>query len=1054
VGLAYMFQLQASLKGNADITTTVSTSFFVRSQDLVVVVRGGDVLTGEGSPLVLDAGESVDPDGQQGEIEFSWRCFPEPMLAECLHPNGTLLPLVMTGVAIPLQLRGGTPLPLNYTIQVTGRKGERLTQVTTRISVRVGLQPVPRITPIVGKVNPGETLRLQSAVSAIDISTLDYEWSVVAERSSLPLELIHGEAGTLECSSRFDASLSLRRHVLTAGAVYTFQLAARDTAGEGHAQLTVQINTPPQPGWIKVAPEAGAAYTETFTLVAPGWTDEDLPLWYRFACRRGVEDAVVLHSFAPLAGPDYRIESIVPIEGLPRDAHQVTAEVTVQDRLGATSSAEMNLTVWSPWWGVDEEDGAEGGVSVGTLEVKVAAEGLAGDAEAALRNADVEGALVRVDAAIDVITAISRRRPASTRLLLGEEPPAGDRHLAEMAALREELLQVVAETHHAMLATSAGVARFAGSIHSLTEAEATEGSLALEAQVQAMALLEGLVEDTVGAPEVAGLAPGTAQTICSSLGDLNRVARNASRATEVAALMHQLAPAMLDGAVAGETGVEVNTQGLSMRVERHNGADPASLLYTSPIVAPGATVSFPPSLAEVAARPTLAPPVEGVACNHTCSEIEHTNTNRTHQLVTSVDVDVTVLGNAVDPHASNDEIGIVLSSSSGLSSDVTTIELTLAPELSEADEDELLRLDEAVVFTLELQKLQGSAGVDPGWEAEDAWRQGVIQCSFWDLRMETYSVQGCTQLPNPAPAGAELNWRTLNVSALPTQYVESAWALSGNLTAGCVESFDATWPEYAGADAGLRKYLPQEKEQEDDGNVLGECQLARADNQYGCWWNWTHQMFSGPACILSEEVHCYCAHLGAVHTTESAATSSSPGREASQTGADFKAAFTMKVDSLEPPKVKVINHEHIASLSLEDVKQGALLLVLVFSIMASTAYLASVSAFAHNEQRRTLLWKLTTRHGTGCFSFTKRGKQWSWSLFEEDRSKRTKRTNPVQRMTLQRLSTKQVLACVDVKCALSFSYKSTIHMVNLELGEIHRFQMSNVTLMQQSSRQT
>ncbi|KAK3278492.1 hypothetical protein CYMTET_13573, partial [Cymbomonas tetramitiformis] len=905
--LGYTFQLSAAMVGNAEVAAAATSAFFVESQPLVVVIRGGELATGDSSPLTLDAGASLDPDGEEGDISFTWRCF----------------------------ISGGCAL--NYTLWRPGSgKAERRTAASTKVSVTAGSPPVPEITPLQGKFNVDEKLRLESSVTAMDVASLAYEWTVVEDRSTHALELTPGV--TLSCATRFQSNLVLREGMLVTGGEYTFQLAAADSIGTGTVQMTVVVNVPPAGGWVLVTPGMGLAYTQKFSLAAPGWEDEDTPLWYQFASRVvGAEKLVVLRDFSPLAGP---IVTIMPAEGLPESNYSVTVIATVRDSLGARTRTARNVSITPPYGG---------GVSAEDV-----AKDLTSSASDALWNGDAEGALVLVDGA--------------TGLLEGDATEDAEAVQRRMA-MREELLGNVEAVKSALFPTSSSVERLAGSMQSLT---AEVGELSEGSQAQSMALLEGLVGDTLADPAGAGLTGGGAQAICGSLASLNGV-QNATRAGEVAIVMTQMAGSMLHGAASGEAGSEVVADGLAMKVERNTGSDATSPMYTNPVVTDGAAVSFPSALAGLLA-PAATPPA-AADCNGTsCGELGG------FTAVAAVDVDTRLMVSAVDP------FGDVPDARAAATSAVTTIALSAGG----GDEIAVQALNEAIIFSIALST--------PAGGASESVLQGAMRCAFWNATLEAYSSAGCTQLPNPAPEGASLYWRSRYVGDLPAGE-PSAWALEEgtNLTAGCVESFNATWPKYGGADAGLRKYL------QDAGSRAG-CQLALENNQFGCWWNWTFQIFSGPGCALAEELQCYCTHL-----------------------TDFKAQHEVDMQSVEPPKVKVVSTSQMASLSASDLMRSALLLSVVWGIMGGAGYLAWCSACAHNEERRRLLNHLIEQRGTGQYAFRIVAGAWSWSMFEEDRKgevscttlkqdrlERVKRKEHIQRLCNKRLTMLQpALAFAD-----------------------------------------
>ncbi|KAK3237106.1 hypothetical protein CYMTET_52800 [Cymbomonas tetramitiformis] len=393
----------------------------------------------------------------------------------------------------------------------------------------------------------------------------------------------------------------------------------------------------------------------------------------------------------------------------------------------------------------------------------------------------------------------------------------------------------------------------------------------------------------------------------------------------------------------------------ALTVARRTLTDPASELYTLPYATIGAVVNFPAALASVGSPPVSPGCQPG--SNGTLATCGEEDAAMEHTAVDGVEVDVRVLVSREDPHGIEPEAFAVATSA------MTEITLSAGAEVLQVES-----LSEAILFTLQVEQVQGAEGT----ERQSGSISGTMRCTFWNasLGLGAYSSQGCTQMPNPAPAGVSMYWRSRRVDELPAG-LQSAWALErSNLTHECEETFNATWEIYSGADAGLRKYLQATGFEggSDDSGATPPCALGRPFNSHGCWWNWTHQIFTGPSCVMAEELHCYCTHM-----------------------TDFRAA-QVSVDTLEPPKVLHIRASQL-NLTLKDVRRGAILVTVVFTLMALAVYLAWASAAMHNQQRRNLLRELMKRHGTGQYSFHTIGGAWSWSLFEEDRSGAVQRTN-------------------------------------------------------------
>eukprot|EP00854_Cymbomonas_tetramitiformis_P003853 gene3855-4813_t len=750
VDFTYTFQLSAALVGNPLVAASVKSSFFVQSQPLVLVIRGGEVATGESSPITLDASESVDPDGEEREIAFTWRCYIAGG-GDCRLADGTLLPTITTGANLSMRLTGGLPA-INYTFALTGTKGARTNEAHTRVNITRGSPPVPLIIPLLGKANPGEKLRLQSSVAAVDTAQLRYEWTVLAEEGTHKLDL----EAALASSSRFQASLVLQPRVLAPGGEYTFQLAAEDSIGLG----AVRVNAPPAGGYVDATPSVGQAYADIFSLSAPGWKDEDAPLWYQYSFRVVSLGAsvIALSSYAPLPGPEYAIATMIPGEGLEEEGYTVTVVGAIQDSLGATTHGERNLTVRPP--STDDAAALTGSLVSGAAD--------------ALKNGDVDGAAVQIDGAAALLNAEAavaaeaevRNASAATReTSQWRRQMLGDLNAtAARSALRAEMLESVQTVRSVLFPTAPTVERLAQSAKSLT---AVPAELSPETQDKSMTLLTALVGDTLADPVGAPLTEAGAQAVCSGLAALNQAADASegdgesdrdsgaaaagnhtlaeSRAREVADAMGLMAQSMLDGFMPGEPGPEVVADGLAMKVERSEASDPDSTLYAVPLATAGTTVAFPAALASILSatssgrrRRRLA-----AACNRTAGGDDEVA--GCFQTAQTVAVDTRLLVSAVDPYT------VAPDPRAAVTSGVTTIEM----RASGGDEVKIVGLSEALVFSIELNP--ASEGAPAGGGVGGGSR---VRCAYWNVTRGEYASDGCTQMPNPVPAGADVYWKT------------------------------------------------------------------------------------------------------------------------------------------------------------------------------------------------------------------------------------------------------------------------------------------------------
>ncbi|KAK3287781.1 hypothetical protein CYMTET_4735 [Cymbomonas tetramitiformis] len=920
VGLSYTFRLSAQMRGAPRVLNFAELEFYVESQPLVVTIAGGNVVTGDRNAVTLDVSESIDPDGEPGDIAFRWACARDDNAGPCRYNDGALMATRLFGPNVTMKLEGDWDVPINYTFSVMAVKGVRSTSKSTRVTVMGGGPPVVAITPPLSKANANEKLTLPSVISAVDPEGVQLEWTV-----GMPTGC--GNCSALDLPTAISSTdvhqeaLVIAPGQLVAGAVYQFQLRAVDEIGEGTALVEVQVNTPPAGGRLQMEPSEGVALSTVFYFRSLDWQDEDLPLWYKYSYNvvgSGADD-VMLIEFSPLPPPLYEYANLLAEPGLQAWGRAVTCIATVQDALGGTVSSAVNVTV-------DTASAEEEAAMMGSL---------AESAEADLLNGDSDSAMIRIDGFAALLNSESTEATRRLRRLLQEEGSDEEAAAAleERQAERDQLLGMVSSTREMLFSTSSSVERLSLSAARLV---AEPGEVAAGTQNSTVQLLGGILADTTADTAPAPLTAAAAGALCSGLSSLtlavgvNDTNGTAARAAEVQALMGSMAASLLQSASAGEKPQEVLSDTLAMAAQRSD-----AMRQISPLSAPGSstTVAFPGSLGQALAGSTCGNAT--TACNTTAAA---GNSTAEASKRASLQVDTRLVASKSDQHVGTVGTGDLVGS------DVTTIELT-------GGDGEVLSvngLEEGITFELALEA--GAAGTF----------QGTMRCTFWDEGSQAYSTEGCVALPNPAPAGADLDWKSLVVGDFLWGLGEM-WAVGNDtMAAGCVEEYAALDPVYEGTDVGLRKYVANK-------TAGAECQLANTNNPWGCWWVWTQGIFEGPGCVQASELSCLCTHL-----------------------TDFKAEQELNPTALMPPEVKTLEADDMLNISLEDLLKSGVLLTLVGSIIGGGVYLAVASIGAHKEMRQTLLAQLVLEFGTGVHTFQRRtlgpGRTiWTWCLFEESR---------------------------------------------------------------------
>ncbi|KAK3262760.1 hypothetical protein CYMTET_28398 [Cymbomonas tetramitiformis] len=901
--VVFSFRLTASLRGNVAVSAVAEVSFEVLSQALVALIMGGEVQTGEGLPVVLDAGRSYDPDGEPGEMTYLWTCARgNSSGALCLQMSGEALPAYMTTPALSLEFQG-SEAGQEYVLTCAIRKADRSAQASTTVTILRGAPPVPSIVPLTGKHTANSKLTLSSqtagcqkvrscnvalrcavsgdaalrgAVISRDEGTLVLGWALEPLGSTAGVDLASVASTALNLPS-----LVLPPDALQAGGAYLFTLSAVDANGPSHVSLEVRVNSPPFGGTLSVSPTEGTL-GETFTFQGDGWEDdvEDMPLWYQLRYEVvGTVGTTMMTQWQPSAG----FRQSVSVAGEEAHRRLVTMHLYVKDALGAATRTSHNVTVLPM---VFESGGAQD---------DFVDDMLAGAMQSVSNGQDSTSTVLTMASVLGANgVGESRRR----QLLGGVLHNSSSRRLGQ----REAMMDVTDTVTQQLRLTTDTITRLAQTAALVAEepAELSERSRGL-----VTTMMGALVAATgFGDPDAQLDVAGTAAVLESLSGVTVGALGGENQSAEVAAAVEVVRAAGLSsaqGLVAGEDPVQAATEVLSMRVQNDDLSSPRARAFTQVIASPGgAALSLSAST--------------GAALGASAERVT-----------------IMVVASAVNPHMTSpgsgepEEEGAEL----GMVDVVPVTDSTSISLLSGTNGSELAvsGLEEALNFTLPVRA--------PG---------ARTRCVFWDQALGGYSSEGCVTLPNPAPSGAEVLWRTCNVSSLAT--LEAAWGLvSGTgLEAGCEETWAAVHPEYRGTDAGLRKYV-------------GEgCQLADRRNNVSCWWEWRAARFEGPGCVWAAEVGCLCTHL-----------------------TDFAGARETERGSLEAPEVQVVDTDEMARLSLTSISQSVVLLSVLGIFMLLAPMLYCVSNWYHNRERMTMLLTMVE---PSFSTFSEIDGLWTWSIVD------------------------------------------------------------------------
>eukprot|EP00741_Cyanophora_paradoxa_P014968 tig00020830_g14441.t1 len=303
----YKFRVTCRIKGavEQDKVSDSVTLNVVPSPINVIIGNGGRPIA-QTKAFVLDAGQSVDPDDEPGELSYEWEClyflpFQTVPDQPCMTTNGSLLVVAPSRAAVfPAgHLREG-----KYRFFVTVSKGARSNRDYSDVEI-VKVPPlqvsIQRIA--IPKVPPNTQFKLDGKIDddqsglGVPRSQVNWYWSV--ERGDLNLTSV-GVVASDEPSVVFDgrwggrgnqySRLLLSPDVLVPGQEYTIRASVEyyekslDATRTGYAQVQFLVSRPPSGGQFNVQPVVVGAQTEgkdEFTTLISGWQTVDPPLEYQ-----------------------------------------------------------------------------------------------------------------------------------------------------------------------------------------------------------------------------------------------------------------------------------------------------------------------------------------------------------------------------------------------------------------------------------------------------------------------------------------------------------------------------------------------------------------------------------------------------------------------------------------------------------------------------------------------------------------------------------------------------------------------------------------------------
>ena len=328
----------SSRRGCSSCNTSMPVATISRGLDpLTVYISGGDFRTvGRDSDIALVAVTSID----SSALHFSWSCFDDlGAQVAVMEASGQS---AWTTPAAPLP--GGALYVCTVAVQSGSAPHDgRNATASTSVRIEEGNPPSVLITTLgrEGKFDTTQMLRLVGEVMTAVETEVQLQWTVSRYTASASI------AADVEASTSFSGpNLVLQPHQLVPGATYSFRLTATTAAGTGEGRISVVANAAPSGGQIHCTPPSGMAVRDSFSLSAPAWHDDDLPLTYRFGSSSRADSAAVTY-LSDFSLSD-SVDAILPAGHSDRN-HTVVLHVEVRDGWGAMQTANTTNTTVVPF---------------------------------------------------------------------------------------------------------------------------------------------------------------------------------------------------------------------------------------------------------------------------------------------------------------------------------------------------------------------------------------------------------------------------------------------------------------------------------------------------------------------------------------------------------------------------------------------------------------------------------------------------------------------------------------------------------------------------------
>ncbi|CAH1270137.1 Hypp4289 [Branchiostoma lanceolatum] len=321
----------------------------VRSRDLKPAIAGKTITIGSHQNVTLDGSGSRDPDNADGEEFFTWTCLERDTALPCwVEVGGEPAPLPLSDLATT-SVRGSMLNPNSwYTFTLTMRKGNRSASTAVELFVSPNEVPQVQVDPVPEKVNLDRRVVINfKLTTTMPDTTVTLECLEQEGYGYVDLEEVTANGKTSltypKPAAEQPVNVVILPNSLAPNTRYTFRATAVHRGGEAYADVVVETNAAPSPGDFQVEPAVGTALSDTFTLSAEGWTDdEDDALEYRFGYIGPDDRTVQLRG----RNEDSQYEATLPA-GIGAE-NELTLVVDVFDGRRASSRLTFDVTVNPP----------------------------------------------------------------------------------------------------------------------------------------------------------------------------------------------------------------------------------------------------------------------------------------------------------------------------------------------------------------------------------------------------------------------------------------------------------------------------------------------------------------------------------------------------------------------------------------------------------------------------------------------------------------------------------------------------------------------------------